>query len=659
MSARSLLVTISVVALSAGMLRNTIAAVGAAAPFDFFATSDLVRVFEDGYGAPDTTLKEVRLSGLRAEVLSGQCVIRAREDMENVSVSISPLKRATGGAVIPAAGVAWHFVDAIHIEANTPKLVKSDLTRPAPAWFPDALSDDRRRSVGKGTSKAVYLTVRVPRDAEPGEYRGEVTATAGLASAVLPLLLTVYPLTLPEQRHVMVTEWFSTGRFKQFHGVDPADPERFYPMLRVYAENMADHRQNVFQAGLDLIASTRAAGGKLRFDFARFDRWADVFWSTGRMDLLETGFVARFGPGGWSGSEINLRDFSVRDETTGERVSVPGKQFLPELLPALVAHLRAKGWLEKTVFHICDEPSNHNVMAFREASDFVHRYAPELRRLDAIETTHCRDRLEIWVPKLDHLATWQSAFEQAQREGNELWFYTVGIFQNGSLPNKTVDVPLIESRLMHWLNYRYGLRGYLHWGFNVWTDDPWRAPGQHRGDGWHVYPKAGGLLDSLRWEQMRNGLQDYECLWLLESKIGQVQSTLSPRVAELIEPSRRGVEIAAQVVRTYSDYTRDPAVLYAARQQAIEETLGLETSPRVLLQTNPPEYESLASDCAVDVYGWAEPGTRIKVNGQQTPVAEDGLFTQQVSPSRAGSITVDAEGAAGHKLLVRKFKLLH
>jgi hypothetical protein len=120
---------------------------------------------------------------------------------------------------------------------------------------------------------------------------------------------------------------------------------------------------------------------------------------------------------------------------------------------------------------------------------------------------------------------------------------------------------------MHWLTYRYGLQAYVHWGFNAWTDDPWRAPGRHRGDGWHVYPKPGGLLNSLRWEQMRNGLQDYECLWLLESKTAQIKATLSKDAGELVEPSRRGVEIATQVVRTYHDYTRDPAVLYAARQQ--------------------------------------------------------------------------------------------
>jgi hypothetical protein len=421
---------------------------------------------------------------------------------------------------------------------------------------------------------------------------------------------------------------------------------------------MADHRQNVFRVSLDLIDRVRTAEGQLIFDFSRFDRWAQVFWDTGRMDLLETGFVARFGEDGWSSREIVLRDFAVRDESTGETKRLPGKDFLPHFLPALVQHLREKKWLEKTVFHICDEPSNHNVMAWREASDFVHRCAPELRRLDAIETPHCLDRLEIWVPKLDHLATWRGAYEEAQRQGNELWFYTVGIFQKGSLPNKTVDVPLLDARVMHWVNYRYGLKGYLHWGFNAWTDDPFNAPGKHRGDGWHVYPKKDGLLNSLRWEQMRNGLQDYECLWLLENTLAEIRSTLSPRIAGLIQPSRRPVEIATRVVKSYEDFTRDPSVLYAAKRQAIEETLNLDRSPRFILQTNPRENSTLAADCAIDVHGWAEPGTKIRINGRDVPVASDGLFIEQIRPTSQGTIELEAEKDGSKATAVREFVVL-
>lgn len=161
----------------------------------------------------------------------------------------------------------------------------------------------------------------------------------------------------------------------------------------------------------------------------------------------------------------------------------------------------------------------------------------------------------------------------------------------GSLPNKTVDVPLIESRILHWLNYRFGLKGYLHWGFNSWTDDPYNAPGQHRGDGWRVYPKKDGLINSLRWEQMRNGIQDYEYLWMLE--------------------------------------------------KIINELLELDKSPKLIVQTNPLEHSTtrpaqrraasqskIANDCTVDVYGYAEPGTKIAINGKEVPVEPDGLFVE-------------------------------
>lgn len=626
-------------------------------PFELFPVSDVVRVFEDGHACPASTGGEVRLFGLRNEVLSAQGVVRANQDLSGLTIRLDPLERDGGAARIATENIQWNFVTSIFIEENTRKRRAADLVRAAPAWFPDCLAAERQCDVGRGQLRAVYLTLRIPADAAPGKYHGRIVASAADVEAALPIILTVHPLTLPDQRHVMVTEWFSTRQFKLHHGLEDGDTERFETLLRCYAENMAEHRQNVFRVSLGLINSTLAADGELRFDFSEFDRWAQIFWDTARMDLLETGFVAHFGEGGWSSREVLLSGATVTDEATGERKRMSGEEYLPRFLPALVKHLREKQWLDKTVFHVCDEPSNHNVMAWREASDFVHRCAPELRRMDAIETTHCLDSLEVWVPKLDHLATWHEAYEDARRQGNELWFYTVGIFQGSSLMNKTVDVALIESRLLHWLNYRYGLTGYLHWGFNAWTEDPWKAPGKHRGDGWHVYPTRDGLLNSLRWEQMRNGLQDYECLWLLEDRIAQLRATLSPRVAALIEPSRRGVEIASQVVRTFSDYSRDPDVLYAARRQAIDETLRLDVSPLAVVQTNPLEHSVVAGDCGIDIHGWIEPGARVRVNGEETPLATDGLFLASSRPSTEGAITVEIENEKGRMTLVRQFQL--
>ncbi len=621
---------------------------------ELFAASDLVRIFEDGHNCPRPK-ESIDIFGIRNDYVCAQCVIKAGRNLDKVTVSVSPPKHVDRSVSLPPACLQWSFVGSVSIEQNTPNRRESEVIRAAPASFPDYLSEEREVSLKKSAYRGFYLTLKIPADAPAGDYRSTVTVTAQQGDASLPLHLTVYPLALPDERHLMVTEWYSTGRFNKFHGVDSSDSEAFYRMLRIYAENMAEHRQNVFRVSPGLIAAARGPSGRLSFDFSRFDRWADVFWSTGRMDLLETGFVARFGEGGWASGQILLRDFRVYDEAAKKSVIVPGKEYLPQFLPALEAHLRDKGWLDKTVFHIADEPSNHNVMPWREASKFVHEHAPGLRRMDAIETTHCFDRLEIWVPKLDHLATWLDEYERARSQGNELWFYTVGIYQGGSLPNKTVDVPLIESRILHWINYRLGLKGYLHWGFNSWTDDPFGAPGKHLGDGWQVYPKKDGLLNSLRWEQMRNGIQDYEYFWLLEEKIRTIAETLSPRLKPMIEPSRRSTEIASQVVRSIHRYDKNPDTLYSAKRQVIREILDLDNSPRLIVQTNPVEHSPMARGCAVDVFGWAEPQTIVKINGRPIPVAPDGLFMENVRLSSDNTIAVEARKDDGGKRLVRSF----
>ena len=623
------------------------------ATFECFAISDLVRIFEDGYNLPETQ-DRLELFGIRNEYVSGQCIIKANQDLQNVTVSLSRLKHVALSTSIPTNTIKWNFVGSIPIEENTPKYRKTDLIRTTPAKFPDYLAEDSEVFLKKGDYKAIYLTIKIPKNVEAGYYKGAVTIKTNKANISLPLSLRVYPLTLPDERHLMVTEWFTTGNFKKFHDIDASDSERFYEMLRLYADNMAEHRQNVFRVSLNLITCIQAVNGSLKFDFSKFDKWADTFWKTRRMDLLETGFVARFGEGGWSSEEIVLRDFPAQKESTNKRFMIPGKEFFPRFLPEFENHLRKKGWLEKTVFHIADEPSNHNAMSWRQASEYVHHYAPALRRIDAIETTHCFDRLEIWVPKLDHLATWNDVFMKAQNQGYELWYYTVGIFQKGSYPNKTVDVPLIESRILHWLNYRFGLKGYLHWGFNHWTVDPFESPGRHRGDGWHVYPKKDGLINSLRWEQMRNGIQDYEYFWMLEDKIKKMKAGLGNRLS-IIEPSRRGKEIASQVVKTMDVYARNPVTLYNVKKQIINELLDLDKSPQILVQTNPLEHSTVANDCAIDVFGWAEPGTQIVVNSRKLSVSDDGLFMENVHLSRDNTIVVEAEHKKGKKTIIRSF----
>jgi hypothetical protein len=177
----------------------------------------------------------------------------------------------------------------------------------------------------------------------------------------------------------------------------------------------------------------------------------------------------------------------------------------------------------------------------------------------------------------------------------------------------------------------------------------------HIGDGWHVYPAKDGVLNSLRWEQMRNGIQDYECFWMLENKISALKDSLGTRFA-WIDPKQRGKEIAGEVVMGIVEHSDDPAVLYKAKIEVIRELLDFNTSPRVYVQTDPVVGSTLTSRSSVELFGWTEPGTKIVANGQVLPVSPQGLFLEKIILSPRGSkVIVQATSEKGTKQIVREF----
>jgi hypothetical protein len=631
-------------------------------PFKLGAVSEMNCIFEDGYKLP-AMQDSLKIFGIRGEVISGQFALQTKSSLSNVTVSVGELKNVNSGRILPAKAVEWSFVGSIPLSKNTPNQPARILVRQAPARFPEYLMAEKQITLKERSCQAIWLTVTIPDDVEAGTYAGKLTVQSLQGERSIPFYVTVYPITLSGTRHLKVTEWYNTDGFEHFHGIHEKYSQAWFAMLRIYAENMAAHRQNVFQVPMEAIDIQKTKTGQLQFDFTRFDQIAQIFWDTKKMDYLETGELTRFGEGEWSSTDIMLRDFSMKNPETGKTETLAGKDVIPGLLSALESHLRQKEWLSRTLFHIKDEPSMHNSMAWREMSSYIHQYAPDLKRIDAIETTNLLDYIEIAVPKLDAFGTWYDSYRSAQQKGTEIWFYTVGIYQGSLYPNKTIDLPVMNSRILHWLNYRFDATGYLHWGWNQWEDNPYQDVGMHIGDGWHVYPVKEGVLNSLRWEEMRNGIQDYECFRMLEDKIRALKDSLGCRAA-WIDPKQRGKEIASQVVISLSEHSNDPLVLDKAKKELIREIVDFKTAPRLYVQTNPPENTVLTYHSSVEVYGWTEPGTKIVVNGKELPVNEQGYFLEQIGgdlldetkvPFSRGEIMVQATNAKGSKKVVREF----
>lgn len=619
-----------------------------------FAVSDMVRVFEDGYNMP-LSYDTLKLFGIKGEILSGQFVLNSKKDLNKISIKIGQLKNEAGN-IFSDEYTGWNFVGSVPLAKNAPNQPADMLIRIAPALFPDYLMEKKQLNLKGNKYQPVWLTVKVPENAAAGIYSGNIVVSSMEGNQSLPVSIIIYPLTLPAERHLKVTEWYTTGNFAKFHGIDTVYSVEWFDMLQKYAENMADHRQNVFMVPFSAIEIYRSAEGTFRFDFSKFDRIAEVFWDTERMDYLETGEPAKFVSGGFASTAIAFKDFQVKDASKDGSITMSGEEVLPLLLPEFESHLREKGWLTKTFFHIKDEPSNHNALSWIDISSYVHKYAPELRRIDAVCTSYLFGNIEVAVPKLDHFDAGSEIYRKGQQNGTELWFYTVGIFQANRYPNKTIDMPLTDSRILHWLNYKYDLTGYLHWGWNQWNENPYKDVGEHIGDAWHVYPVKNGVLNSLRWEQMRNGIQDYEIFLMLEKKISNLKDSLGSRFG-WIDPKQRSKEIITDVVTGMKDRSVDPLVLCNAKKELIKELMDFDSSPRIYVQTNPYEHGTVMNRSVVELIGWAEQGTEITVNGTRLPLTNEGIFMERYIVYAGNKLEIHAKNGNKEKVLTRNFNI--
>ena len=234
-------------------------------------------------------------------------------------------------------------------------------------------------------------------------------------------------------------------------------------------------------------------------------------------------------------------------------------------------------WAKKAVFYPFDEPVD---------SGHYDRIAEEYKRLDAlypgcrILTPFFRNIkldgdtdnidamtgiIQVWCPKT-YMFDNKNIYDNDKKisdppfaermaglkaAGNDIWWY---VCWEPGLPfcNLYVDMPGILHRMMFWQQKLYGVDGFLYWCVNYWdqVDDPW---GDMRtvkdlscdvfGDGSLLYNgnKIGidGPVGSLRLENIRKGIDDFEYLCLAEQIFGgdYVDACIKKITASLTEYS--------------------------------------------------------------------------------------------------------------------------
>jgi hypothetical protein len=403
-----------------------------------------------------------------------------------------------------------------------------------PGMWPDPLLPTDTLDVPANTTQAVWITVSIPEDAPHGDYTGRVRLVAeGKELLDQAFQVHVWDFTLPKTSHVAAIYDVRLGHGASRWGKPLED---IYPdIIRFMAE------RRLCPDTVRPAPAFERSGDGITADFTAFDRAAKIYFE-------EFGFPYAYTPWslyvfGWGHPPKPL--FGEQpyvgnppDESVDRRQLRPEyKRAYQQMLRLYWNHVKEKGWADRIVLYVSDEPFDrheHIQEQMKAICEMIHEVDPDIPIYSSTwkHVPEWDGFLNVWGIGHDGRVPIEKMAE-LREAGDRLWFTTDG--------QMCTDTPYcaVERLLPHYC-FKYGVEAYEFWGLSWLTHDPYKfgwhtyihqtsEPGNSywvrypNGDGFLLYPpvasKPGQLVSSIRLEQAREGVEDYEYLYLLRSKL--------------------------------------------------------------------------------------------------------------------------------------------
>lgn len=534
--------------------------------FETRCISSLEKVFPDGELTADV---HDTASALRGEYFAFQVAYRPSKGIGPVRVQIrSPLAEVI---TVRAVGLAPS-------ELTTYALDDPHVLRVTPGLYPDPLHPlDASGAIAlPGQWRAVWIAVNLQEETAAGmhEIAVEFETRDGERLAEEHFKLEVLEAVLPPQR-LIHTEWFHADCLTVQYGVEAFSDDHWLWIER-YVQTAVEHGINMlltplFTPPLDtavggerpttqLVDVKVEAPGNYSFSFDRLERWVKLCQACGiqyfEFSHLFTQWGARHAPKIMASVEGRwVRIFGWDTDAGGTEY----REFLNQFLPELIGFIKLHSLEESSYFHVSDEPSFDHLESYRSASAIMSEHLADFPVIDALSDIAFYEEglVKNPVPANNHI-------EPFLESGiPDLWTYYCSA-QAREVSNRFFNMPSSRNRILGWQLYKFGIRGFLHWGYNFWFTqhakraiDPYRITDAGHafpsGDSFLVYPGEEGPVESIRLEVLREALQDLRALECLEGRIGR------SRVLELIES-----DLVEPL--TFKEYPMDPEWLLAKRQ---------------------------------------------------------------------------------------------
>ncbi len=522
-------------------------------------------------------------------------VYAARNEFEPFQLIVNPSASGSLNVSIGSFGagieVEIYQVKYVNINQATDSLGRQG-PYPDPLW---PVENGAVVPISANQNTAFWFNIHVPSTAASQDYITQVI----LGGTSVPIRLHVFNFAIPAQLHVDSQMNFSYQAFLAKYSV-PGYNTDYWNFVDHIKEFFIDHRLTptsiLWPGGL-------TGGGGFAAPFIDYNCsthtlidndgiWGFVDLAQRYIDgtgLLQGQFSAPFNAG-TGFPAFMAAGFANNDPSIDQRPATfcgyarspsdwlanpesPYNQAWFSYVTALQNELGRRGYLEKSYHYFANEPqdlADYNAVAWY--SRYSHQAAPNLKLMVSEEPRpeiydQAGAHVDIWLPVLQNYDPLVS-HDREINHGELTWIYFLDSTRPPYFNPITLDHPGIEARETGWFLWKYRLRGLAYYSLNDWSANPWIDPWNSRqnGDTFMLYPPSESnqaipygannlrLVPSIRFELLRDGLEDYEYLYQLNGGrpvVGQ------PNI---------GDNQADKIISGLTAYSRDSEFLYNLRR---------------------------------------------------------------------------------------------
>lgn len=268
--------------------------------------------------------------------------------------------------------------------------------------------------------------------------------------------------------------------------------------------------------------------------------------------------------------------------------------------------LTSLGLLDKAIVYPFDEPSENDYEFVVDQLRMIKDNFPGLHRMVPMNLGAANPfvgYVDMWCPILN---SHNSQFAKDRQKAGDVYAWYICCAPKYSYIANFIDRPATDLRVWLWQTWKEGVNGVLIWESTWWTSpeaypdtlqNPYTdsmsyvsgygtAVGDKQrwnaGDGRFIYPPESatgtqseaildGPVSSIRWEALRDGLEDYEYLAMLRNLIQQKKTKIKTYNLRMYEAL---LKVPKSIATSLQSYTQTPAPILERRNKiakAIEE----------------------------------------------------------------------------------------